>query len=191
MSSFLLPAARCPLPASSFQRTRTVRASAGKFERLPPEYHNLDDCGNPPDASSKLSSAKAVQVPPRTLALPEARWKLEARSRKLSSHFLRERVSQPVEHEVSEQEEGDRNHTEQKQQFQVSDRSRKEQDLLIGDRKVREGVQLQERRLPDMITGVRGILELEPGINDRCREKPEHQQVREDVADVAEVHGQR
>ena len=32
---------------------------------------------------------------------------------------------------------------------------------------------------------------LAPGVDDRRGEEPEHQEVRQQVADVAEVHGQR
>ena len=73
--------------------------------------------------------------------------------------------------------------------MQVPDGALKEEDLLVGDREVGERVQLQQRRLP--LTGLGGSIEKELRIDDRRREEPERQQVRQDVADVAKVHGQR
>src|SRR5436190_1640109 len=94
-------------------------------------------------------------------------WKLEAGSRKPYSHFLRKRVPQPVEHEVAEQEPQDRDRPEEQQGRQVAYRALEEQDLLVGNRQMRERVQLQKRGLPDVMDRVRGILEQEPRIDDR------------------------
>src|SRR5688500_8571816 len=73
----------------------------------------------------------------------------------------------------------------------MPDRAVEEQDFLIGDRQVRERVQLQQLRLPYFVARVRRVLEQEVRVDDRGREEPERQQVRQDVADVTEVHRQR
>src|SRR4029079_10923511 len=101
------------LSAPSFQRIRAIRGEGAESEKPP-----MRTAG-----SSKKCSREAAQVPHRTIALPESRWKLEAGSWKLSSHFLRKRVAQPVEHEVPEQEPHHRDPTEEDQIRQVADRA--------------------------------------------------------------------
>ena len=60
----------------------------------------------------------------------------------------------------------------------------KKQNLLVRNRQVGERIQIEEQL-------IRQHFLLEPRIDDGRREEPEHQDVCEDIADIAEVHCQR
>src|SRR5438132_9918317 len=100
-----------------------------------------------------------------------------------SSDNLGERVTQPIEEPVAREEQHDRKAAEREEPLPVAQRSVEEQDLLIRHGEVRERVQVVQPSEPLHVG-------LEPGIDDRRREEPQHQHVRQDVANVAEVHGQ-
>src|SRR6516225_9314324 len=98
----------------------------------------------------------------------------------VTSHRLRERIAQPVEHPIAGEKQHDRRDSEGEQPLPMSQRSVEEEDLLIGDREVRKGIDVEQ---PAELLHVR----LEPRIDDRRREEPEHQHIGEDVTDVAEM----
>ncbi len=90
-------------------------------------------------------------------------------------------IEQPVAGEKQQHRAG----AEREQPLPVADRTLvEEQDLLVRHREVRERVEVEEEM--ELLHA-----RLEPRVDDRRREEPQRQQVRQDVADVAEVHGQR
>src|SRR4029079_12325064 len=99
------------------------------------------------------------------------------------SDLLRERVAQPVEHEVREQKERDRGHAKRQQPAPVAERTLEKQYFLIRNGEVRERVQVQEP-----LAEIGRVL---PRVDDRRGKEPQLDHVRQDVSNVAEVDGQR
>src|SRR3954452_23709098 len=66
-----------------------------------------------------------------------------------ASHFLRKRVPQPIEDEIPEQEEHDRDGPEDDQPLQMADGTLEKENLLVADGEMRERIQFQQCRLPD------------------------------------------
>src|SRR5579862_2145897 len=99
------------------------------------------------------------------------------------SYGLRKRIPEPIEQPVPRQKQQHGPGAERQQPLPMADRT-EEQNLLIRDREVREGVEVEER-----LVALHAVLP--PRIDDRRREEPQHQDVGEQIPDVAKVHGQR
>src|SRR5688572_18255003 len=100
------------------------------------------------------------------------------------SYGYRKTIAEPVEQPVGRDEQEQRGDAEGQQPPPVPDRYLEEEDLLVGHREVREGIQIEQ---PLVLLHVR----LEHRIDDRGREEPERQDVGQQIADIAEMDGQR
>src|SRR5690606_880980 len=89
---------------------------------------------------------------------------------------------QPVEQPVTDGAEDDRPRADREQPLPVTERPIEEEDFLIGDREVREGVPVE---VPHV------LLHHHPRVDDGRGEEPQRQDVGQDVLDVAKVHRQR
>ena len=99
-------------------------------------------------------------------------------------HFLRKAVPQPIEDEVPARKTTTDSRPSASQPFPVAERAVEEQHLLIRDR-IRCVIGF---RLSSHAHVRRRLLHR---VDDRRREKPERQQVAEQVLEIAEVHRQR
>src|SRR5204862_99865 len=74
-----------------------------------------------------------------------------------SSDFFRERVAQAVEQEIAEEKQQERPDAEREQPLPVAERALGKKNLLIGDREMRERVQVDERLRPRRRAGQRPV----------------------------------
>src|SRR5688572_17656731 len=105
----------------------------------------------------------------------------------LLSYLFCKRIAQTVEQKVSEQKQPNGGEAQREQPFPVLRRPagggglrREDQNLLIGDRQVRERIQIQIRANP--------LRRAEPGVDDGRREKPQRHHVAENVLQVSKMH---
>src|SRR5688572_5319951 len=102
-------------------------------------------------------------------------------------HLFRERVAQAIEQEVAEQEQHQGTRAEGQQPLPMSGRParrpwicRKEQNLLVCNGEMREGIQIQVR------SNILGCIL--PVVDDWRRKDPQRHQVAENVLQVTKVY---